>query len=905
MVSWRAVTGFGAVGFVSGVGRFAYDPNKIPIATYHGPAYRLASPGTVDANAVLRQQYKGSYPLSLPGTPTFVYHVNPNISAAADFTYEQADFDANPGKWLTATMFLALASDFAAGVIPTPAQIIAASFYSTRATKSMPPTYAPVDQYLSAPGWIDGSYSYATPDNMPTDTKYWVLITPTAVTNQTTTPTASSKTNDLPLGNVNVIGRALSVWSNRTPLAPIITAPSGQVTTFAGSEITLSFSPRDPDRIASFPGDAEIPNFDDLAGVHVQYAPRPTDANPDPVWSDLPIANGAGTAFENGWFIDPGVAPSTNPTGPEKFWQTYNLKIRCGTSAMLAPNAAYLPSGDWQIRVRTFDYGHYHSNSGAGYLPPILVAPGTYDAHTYPVANTSPWSAPATVFITAQVPPPRALSPVGNIALVEGDPVTLTWQYRNTYNPPYPQGARVVQMRKVGDADWTTVNVQITDSNSWTVSGFALVSGNQYSWRVLTQDISGVDSAYSDPAFFWIVPAPASGAVIPEPSDMINGATLGCGTHRVEVFRRGGKRRVAEITGVSSVEWNRMRDEISDAKIVVRDWDLDCGELLKSLQSWAYEIVIFRDNGYSVERVWEGPITLLTYEEDQVVIHAKDVMVYAYRRIVKQRMNDSGDSPTAGRTVVQRAAAIMQNIFAPSDPNILAYMQVIMTDDDAKQYRSLPAYSRTGYEEIDDMAANAGLDYTAVGRSVLLWSTKHRIGTLPEFTDKDLGNSPIVSEYGMSMANRYAVSDGNGVWGEATRLDENGEDPIYGPVEMLSSTWASEAAGEEGTYTQEGIETVSESFADSAERSISDRYPPPVVVRVPDNTTLNPDTVISIQHLVPGVVVPLRSVSTLRSVKASQKLDSVKVIETEGKETISITLSPFSRDDLVIGEGEV
>jgi hypothetical protein len=247
--------------------------------------------------------------------------------------------------------------------------------------------------------------------------------------------------------------------------------------------------------------------------------------------------------------------------------------------------------------------------------------------------------------------------------------------------------------------------------------------------------------------------------------------------------------------------------------------------------------------------------------------------------------------------VVDRAKRVLQNTLAPDDPNVLAYLQVLARDDDSMQYRSTPAYSRTAFEEVDDMAANAGLDYTVVGRSILLWGTKHRIGTLPEFRDEDLGASPIVSEYGMSFANRYAVSDGNGVWGEATRLDVSGNDPVYGLVEMLSSTWASDSPADSGTYTQEGLQTIIDSFEHFAERSISDRWPPPVVVRVPDNTTLNPGVLISIQHLVPGIVVPLRSTSTLRTVVASQKLDKVSVVEEAGAETVSITLSPFSRDD--------
>lgn len=499
--------------------------------------------------------------------------------------------------------------------------------------------------------------------------------------------------------------------------------------------------------------------------------------------------------------------------------------------------------------------------------------------------------------VTPAEPPPSALVYRGAGWADEWNEIVLA-------DAPRPPSATTVAVLVLGIADAAPATLRLDDvsllgSSSVALGDFTIEATTQYEWRVQAQDEDGAWSNFSESARFWVVDAGQSGDVKPLPASSIEGATLGCGSHTVEVYRRGGLTPVGKLKGTSVVEWGRTRDDISTAKIVVKDWDIDCGNLLASLQTWAYEVVIYRNNGTSIDRVWEGPITLLTYEENEVEIQAKDVMAYLYRRIIKQRMNDSGTGN--GTTVTDRAARIIRNVMAPDDPNLLAYLTVLERPDDPMQYRSTPAYSRTAFEEVDDMAANAGLDYTAVGRRILLWSTKHRIGTLPEFKDEDLGSPPKVSEYGMSMANRYVVSDGNGVWGEATRLDVSGNDPVYGLVEMLSSTWASDSTEDSGTYTQEGLQTVIESFEGYAERSIADRYGPPVVVRVPDNTTLNPGTVLSIQHLVPGVVVPLRSFGTLRKVVATQKLDSIRVSESEGKETITITLSPFNRDDVDAG----
>lgn len=872
MVSWLEP------GYVSGYGR-AVGAGIFPTrAVWSTLMYRLATAGSVDANLPSRFQHAIEFYSDFAGQ--------------AAFRFTAADVAANPGRRLSATAYLAPASAFGTGVVPTPAQIRTAATMVTRAFSSMGPP-----DYLTTAGDLAVSFYFTDGIEWEPNKKWWLLVAPTSHA------AGAPATADTPVGDINVNGRAVSSWTNRTPTAPVITSPVGQSSVPSGSYIDLRFNSTDPDRIASFPGDVGINDFDDVAGVQIQYAPMPTASVPDPDWVDLPISWGS---LGDGWYIE---SAQNGNSGAIPFWRTHHLKIFCGATPDLTHSVGYLPSGDWQVRVRTFDYGHNRSDCEDVHpyldpVPPLADYTGLYTPDNYPEANTSPWSTPVRISVSAQVPKPIALSPTNGVAIVNGEDVTLAWQYRNTFVPPYPQDRRTVEVRLVGITDWfPLVEDEASTASSYTF--LPAVSGNtQYAWRVRVRDASGVWSDYSDPAFFWIVPEPASGDVIPDATQTIDEATLGCGTHRVEVYRRGGKVPVGEIRNVSSVEWGRVRDDISVAKIVTQDWDVDCGNLLASLEPWAYEIVLFRDNGYTVDRVWEGPITLLTYETNKVTIQAKDVMAYAYRRIIKQAMTDSGNSPTAGSTVVSRAVRVLQNAFAPDDPNVLAYLQAIVNENDAKQYRSTPAYSRTAFEEVDDMAANAGLDYTAVGRAILVWGTKNRIATLPEFRDEDLGNAPIVSVYGMSMANVYAVSDGNGIYGEANRLDEDGEDKTYGLVEMLSSTWASDASEDTGTYTQEGIATVRESFVQSAERSIASRYPPPVVVRVPDNTRLNPDTVLSIQHLVPGVVIPLRSETTLRSVRANQKLDAVKVVETKGSETISITLSPFSRDDTDMEETE-
>lgn len=1022
-------------------------------------AYKFASPGTVDVNAITRLQWKLSSEWAPANYPN-------RAQAKATFTFTSADASAHPFQKFLAAMFLVPATAFPAGTIPTPSQILAAPSDAITVWRSST--------------WINPAATTKTfiipgppPGWMQPNRKFWALVLPVAVRDVSS---PWSVANDRPLStiNVNTFGRAISFWSNRTPAAPTITSPASGTTVAPGTVINLALGTADPDTVV--PDDPARDNRD-VAGIEVQYASLPSPDNPNPTWRNLDFFTNTGVAKPS-WFIR-GWYDWVPVEGMDRMVDNLGFPIVCGTDDKQVAKAV-LPTGTWQLRARTFDYGHPYPT----YVNPLGLDDGRYSASHYTETNTSPWSESVRITIPAQVAPPVPIYPRDNIAIPEGETVPLSWQYRNTFRPPFPQAWRTVQIRKVGDTDWSTIFAGASTQNfvnlppvldnppplpeqeylfdtgfemgtvdgwvesyylvptetnhyivantnnaalahtgnrylldhyfgtegipalkrSFTLNGvhdtfrfqgwmapndnattvrvlffwrdsggnllpdddqvggwignrpgsswdgwvqmdtgsvlkpaaaasvdvmivtlgaytnhrlddlsfvgsssantedFVLSATTQYEWRVLTRDSDGESSTYSEPARFWVVPAGNSGPQRPVPTETLEGATLGCGTHRVFVYRRGGVRLVGELTGLSHVDWERKRDDLSTAKVIIKDWDLDCGNLIAKLQTWAYEIRIIRDNGFSKERVWEGPITLLTYETDAVTIQAKDVMAYAYRRAIRQSMSDTG----TGDTVTSRGARVLRNVFAPDDPNVLAYLQVVTNESDAKQYRSLPPYSRTGYEEVDDMAANAGLDYTVAGRSIILWGTKNRIGTLPEFRDADLGASPIVSEYGMSFANRYIVSDGNGIWGDADRLPVTGVDETYGLVEMLSSTWASDSTEDTGTYTQAGIQKVIESFEEFAERSISDRYPPPVIVRIPDNTTLNPDTVLSIQQLIPGVVIPLRSTETLRTVVADQKLDSVKVIEERsqngGSEKITITLSPFGQDDNNVGE---
>jgi hypothetical protein len=443
--------------------------------------------------------------------------------------------------------------------------------------------------------------------------------------------------------------------------------------------------------------------------------------------------------------------------------------------------------------------------------------------------------------------------------------------------------------------------------------GFTLQAGEQYEWQPRTVSSPGnFDSDFSGPSgFFWAIPLENSGPVFPDPVDTLPDPGLGCGDNRPYLYTRGGLERLGEITQTSLVRWGRTRDGISTATIRIVGWSQDCGELLKAMRCWMNEIVIYRDNGNGAKRVWEGPVTRITYATDYVEIEAQDVWAYVYRRILRQGFNDAyrrvgwkygpgGVVLVQGQEygltpVTRRSATIVQNALAYDDPNLLAYLTVLEQPDDARQSRTVADFSTTAWQQVDDFAAKSGLDYTAIGRRMMLWDTHNPIGMLPEMRDDDFGTPPIVTEYGMQLANFYGVTNNAGVYGTADRLT-SGLPKYYGWIEMLSSAYGeSEEGAGTVTLTAAAQAALEEALTEQAERNIASRWPTPLIVRVPDNTTLNPELNISINHLVPGVFIPVRATGTLREVVQMQKLDSMQVSQTDSGESITVTLSPAPR----------
>lgn len=561
----------------------------------------------------------------------------------------------------------------------------------------------------------------------------------------------------------------------------------------------------------------------------------------------------------------------------------------------------------WQLRYRpartaTAPAGPWTTLSGADSVTSHVVAAGTFTPNRHyewqvrtqdPQGLWGEWAISQTFFISGSTLSPLPLTPGNGEAINTDDLPAFTWKFRSPASGD-TQVTADLRYRVIGAADWIVIAGDVSvpgPDEALPIPDGALVPGFHYEWQVRTKATVGtLVSDWSESADFWTVSTPGVGVGTAAPIadfDDLSGL-LGQGVNRAFVYDKGGHVLRGEITNLTSVKWDRRRDDISEAQVVVTNLDPDTTALLKDTHTWMHELVIFR-NGV---RVWEGPITLV--EDDPsgpCTIQAKDVMGWVYRRILRQGYNDSyrivNGVELGAFSVVQRAAQIIVNGLAPDDPNILRFLTTFNFPDDAGESRVVPAFSRTSWEEVDDMAATAGLDYTTVGRRIILWDTHRAIGRLPEMRAEHFSSPPIVSEYGMLLATGFGVTNNNGIYGLTEKPPS-----AYGIVEQLASAYGETDGGSTDVLTPAARLSLEQNLTSQAVRNIGGRWPAPTIVRVPDNSTLQPDTPVDINSLVPGVWIPLRAVTRIRNIAQWQKLDSMTVNQTEEAEQITVVMSP-------------
>lgn len=382
--------------------------------------------------------------------------------------------------------------------------------------------------------------------------------------------------------------------------------------------------------------------------------------------------------------------------------------------------------------------------------------------------------------------------------------------------------------------------------------------------------------------------------------------------HSAYIADRGGARRLGQLVDLTSIQWDRRRDETSEAQIIVQGGACAAqAPLLNQIEPRRSEIVIFRDS----ERVWEGPVNRVGWHANYVEIAAKDVSDYVFGRPLSRawdnryrvERDDDGNviavlsEPTEVTTRLEQIMAHeMTQPFvyldddgvtpisvpaweAISPPaNVLPYFVAHHFPNEVRTAAFTTPFQMTVGEHLDNYARTGGIDYTVIGRALHIWDTSRPLGVGRLLTEADFYGEIVITAYGSDFAAVAFTVANDGSYGGAGA----GSD-YYGPWAKMFTV-----------YDEDDSQTPTQAELNSqAARNLSGRSPVPIEVRVPDNSSIRLSNGITINTLVPGTHFNLLATLNSRQISQQQKLHKVTVTETAEKEDIQITLVPATRPD--------
>ncbi|MFD4314977.1 hypothetical protein [Streptomyces sp. NPDC058548] len=333
-----------------------------------------------------------------------------------------------------------------------------------------------------------------------------------------------------------------------------------------------------------------------------------------------------------------------------------------------------------------------------------------------------------------------------------------------------------------------------------------------------------------------------------------------CGTHSARIVDRGGA-VVAQADVLLEVEWTRVLDDISEARVLIQAGE-DCCAALGGVRPWRHKLVIYRNGRWC----WEGPVVVPEWTgAGTVELFAYDPLAWLDRRVPHENMRFTD------KDLADIAAWLIADGFAPDDPG--HSVEIIAPT----RIRGDRAYEQdigqTG-DHLRDLA-ETGLDFTAVGSKILLMPENFsgRVGSL---TDADFPDGLAVVDDGLALATRWVIQGKDDVSGEA-----GGTDPYFGLLER--------------SVEQTSI-LDSRSATDAARSRLRTSNPAPVFIDS-QQTTLSPEAPVDVESLVPGWCLDVTTTATCRNISQRLKILGLKVVEDATGEKVSVQLTPAGAEN--------
>jgi phage replication-related protein YjqB (UPF0714/DUF867 family) len=325
------------------------------------------------------------------------------------------------------------------------------------------------------------------------------------------------------------------------------------------------------------------------------------------------------------------------------------------------------------------------------------------------------------------------------------------------------------------------------------------------------------------------------------------------------IYGKGGTPQVAAPGVLSAVEWGRVLDGTSDARVVIPVAGNRCSELA-DVEPWSHELGLFR-NG---ELVWEGPITRVvdSRAERTITLEAKDVTAWLSRRICAPY-----DTTGLDRDLANTAGRMLRASLQEEDPNIRLHILEVATGIAVD--RIVAEDSTYALSDLKQLAG-LGLNFTAVGRRIVLFGAAAALSNIRRLTDSHFtGDLPLVRT---DKVTTRATLAGDGVTGTYGAVSAR-----YGLLEQLDRA--------EGTINETQL-------VRGAKSRVNGR--PPVVVDTGQAGSLKKTAPVIMSELVPGAWAELHVRGNCSTRLQVMRLEQLRVSWTPGNEQVGPTFVPLN-----------
>jgi hypothetical protein len=364
-------------------------------------------------------------------------------------------------------------------------------------------------------------------------------------------------------------------------------------------------------------------------------------------------------------------------------------------------------------------------------------------------------------------------------------------------------------------------------------------------------------------------PAEASTSSLPSPTQGSETGRLGCGLNEAYITWKCGSPRLCSLTGATQINWDRRLDDISQAEVVIsKSGDLydSCCECLGDIEPWCHELHIVRDG----ETVWLGPVTEVVEEFEQITVRSMDLLQWATVRVA-----DDDIDFTTPADITTIAVAVLTEAFSEDDPCILEYISATPAGGDPTGYFS-EAWSATAFEQLEQLA-NIKLNYTVVGRTIILGGEDLPLAPIATLTDDMILSNVFLTKSGLLQGNRWWVHyEGDGGVPGVGEVDHQ----CYGLIERLRPN-------DDGIQDATTANEVAQAYAEATGTA-------PRLLELREGARLSPETPWEINDMIPGTRVDVALSRLCTDVSQRFRLERVEVRQNTTGEEVSLALSPVN-----------